>query len=137
MPASRNRYRAAAHHHGRIRHIGYFKNPVAAALAYDEWSLRNAGPFPQVNFHRRVSRKYTIRKLRTYRGGIVRIIFRKRTTGSFRWMLARVPQGNHHPRAPRGILVHEMPYPRWRIIPHEGILAFKIKGVFYAVASDS
>jgi hypothetical protein len=48
--ARKKKWRAEITIDGKVRHIGYFHDPIVAALAYDERAIRQFGEFARPNF---------------------------------------------------------------------------------------
>lgn len=48
--AKRGKWHAHIRHEGRLRHLGYFDNPIGAAHAYDAAAIEMFGAFARVNF---------------------------------------------------------------------------------------
>ena len=56
---AKRRWRAAIVHHGRRIHLGYFKEKLEAAKAYDTAAIKYFGQFAHTNFHHEETKKLT------------------------------------------------------------------------------
>jgi hypothetical protein len=97
---ARRKWRTRLSIRGQSIHLGNFDDPVSAALAYDAAATSAYGPVAYNNFDALLVRRQAVDWIRSGCTRIIRVIFRKRTDGSIRSMLARVVRRElaYHPR---------------------------------------